>query len=152
MKRVKTLVIALFVSVISTCVPPAHAGEVAFINAAEVIAQSAPGKAGQKYVDDLRAKLQADLEKYSKTEKDKGKIEIRQLELNREYNLEYTRVTNLIAERLRNVIGKWLKSNKKGITAVVAKNQAIAVSAKADISKDILSLFTKEKISFAKQQ
>lgn len=129
---------------------PACAGEVAFVDVSQVISQSAPGKAAQKKVDDLRAKLNKDLENYAKTEKDGGKVEIRQLELNREYNAEHARVTNLVVERLRKVIDTWLKTNKKGVTAVVSKTNAISVSAKADITKDILSLFNKEKIDFGK--
>ena len=60
---------------------PAHAGEVAFVDVSQVIAQSNPGKTAQKRVDELRAKLNKELENYAKTEKDKGKVEIRQLEL-----------------------------------------------------------------------
>ncbi|WP_346690360.1 OmpH family outer membrane protein [uncultured Cloacibacillus sp.] len=129
---------------------PAHAGEVAFVDVSQVIAQSNPGKTAQKRVDELRAKLNKELENYAKTEKDKGKVEIRQLELNREYNIEHTRVTNLIVERLRKVIDTWLKTNKKGVTAVVSKSNAISVSAKADVTKDILTKFNKEKIDFGK--
>ena len=129
---------------------PAYAGDVAFVDVSQVISQSTPGKTAQKKVDELRAKLNKELENYAKTEKDKGKIEIRQLELNREYNVEHTRVTNLIVERLRTVIDKWVKTNKKGVTAVVPRNNAISVSAKADVTKDILKLFNKEKIDFGK--
>ena len=127
----------------------AVAGEVAFIDVAQVINDSTPGKEGQKIVDDLRAKLNAEFENYSKIMSDEQKVRQRQMELNQAYAQEHSRVTALVMERLREVTERWLKSNKKGFTAVVQKNSALAVNAGVDVSKEILALFNREKIDFA---
>lgn len=128
---------------------PLDAGEVAFVDVAQVINDSEPGKAGQKIVDDLRAKLNSEFEEYSKTESDAQKVRQRQAELNQTYAQEHARVSALVADRLRQVTERWLKSNKKGFTAVVPKANALAVSADADVSREILRLLNREKIDFA---
>lgn len=126
----------------------AFAGEVAFVDVAQVINDSTPGKAGQKIVDDLRAQLNAEFEKYSQTESDQAKVRQRQIELNNAYAQEHARISNLVAERLREVTERWLKSNKKGFTAVVPKGSALAVAADADVSREILRLLNREKVDF----
>ena len=129
-------------------VSPALSGEVAVVDIPGVISKSAPGKAAQKYVDALQAELQKVYDQYAKTEKDPAKIEIRRVELDHQYNVEHARVSGLVADRLRTVTDKWLKSNKKGVTIILPKSAAVAVSAKADISNEILKLFNKETIKF----
>ena len=128
---------------------PAAAGEVAFVDVAQVINDSEPGKAGQKIVDDLRAQLNKEFENYSKVESDQQKVRQRQMELNQRYAQEHARISALVADRLREVTERWLKSNKKGFTAVVPKANALAVSADMDISREILRLLNREKIDFA---
>lgn len=130
----------------------ASAGEVAFVDVAQVISQSAPGKEGQKIVDDLRAELNTRFETFSKTEHDQQKVRERQIELNNTYAQEHMRVTALLAERLRSVTEKWLAANKKGYTSVVPKASALAVNAGDDVSKELLELMNKEKIDFAAKQ
>ena len=86
---------------------PARAG-VAVVNVAEVIDSSAPGKAGQKYVDNLKNALEGELkrfrEKNAKVKDGQQKIARKQAELNGEYQREYNRVSALIMTALRNSV------------------------------------------------
>ncbi len=129
-------------------VSPAVAGEAAVVDIPGVVAKSTPGKAAQQYVDALKTELQKVYDEYAKTEKGPSMIETRRVELDHRYNVEYARVSGLVADRLRTVMDKWLESNRKGVTIILPKSSTVAVSVKADISNDILKLFDKEKIKF----
>ncbi len=106
-------------------------------------------------MDDLKAKLEAELEKYSKSiEKDKdaqAKRAQKQRELTAQFQGEYARVTNLVTGALRKIINQWLKTNKKGVTVVVPSNGTLAFSPKADISGEILKKLNAVKINFEKK-
>lgn len=152
-KKTKRFTLALVAAafcfgITGAVVSPAYAGDVAFVDVVKVISDSAPGKEGQKIVDDLRAKLNAEFEQYAKTEKDQQKVRARQVALNQQYQKEHVRVSNLVAERLRKVTENWLKSNKKGYTAVVTKDHVLAVNAKDEVTSEITKLLSKEKINF----
>ena len=72
MRFVKAVTALLLVVCALIAAAPARAGEIAVIDVARVIDASAPGKAGQKYVDNLKASLEAELERFvKKTAKDK---------------------------------------------------------------------------------
>lgn len=154
-KKTKRFTLALVAAafcfgITGAVVSPAYAGDVAFVDVVKVISDSIPGKDGQKIVDDLRAKLNAEFEQYAKTEKDQQKVRERQMALNQQYQQEHVRISNLVAERLRSVTERWLKNNKKGYTAVVTKDHVMAVNDKNDITAEITKLFNREKINFNK--
>ena len=141
MRFMKTALMLLLVLCALAAAVPARAG-VAVVNVAEVIDSSAPGKAGQKYVDNLKNALEGELkrfrEKNAKVKDGQQKIARKQAELNGEYQREYNRVSALIMTALRNSVQDWLKSNKKGVTAVIPANTALGYTKGADISKEIL--------------
>ena len=116
---------------------------------------SAPGKAGQKYVDNLKNALEGELkrfrEKNAKVKDGQQKIARKQAELNGEYQREYNRVSALVMTALRNSVQDWLKSNKKGVTAVIPANTALGYTKGADISKEILRKLNAVKIDFTKK-
>lgn len=132
-----------------------EAGEVAVVEIARVIDGSAPGKAGQKYVDKLKANLEAELERYKKSvAKDKDAAEKtarKQAELTAQYRAEYERATNLVTAELRKVIAQWLKTNKKGVTVVLPAHGTLGFAKGADISKEIMAKFNAVTIDFTKK-
>lgn len=132
-----------------------EAGEIAVVEIARVIDGSAPGKAGQRYVDKLKAGLEDERERYKKNvAKDKDAAEKtarKQAELTSQYHAEYTRVTNLVTSELRKVIAQWLKTNKKGVTVVLPAHQTLGFAKGADISKEIMTKFNAVTIDFTKK-
>ena len=134
---------------------PAFA-EVAVVDVARVINASAPGKAGQKYVDKLLASLNAEFERFKqKNAKAKNAAQLtaqKQAELNAEYGREYDRVSALVMDALRKCANDWLKVNKKGVTVIVPAGSALAYSAKADISGEILRKLNTVTIDFTARQ
>ena len=132
-------------------VGPAFA-EVAVVDVARVIDASAPGKAGQKYVDNLKASLEAELERFvKKTAKDKdaqAKAANKQAELNAQFAAEYDRVTARVMDELRKVVAQWIKTNKKGITVVVPAHTALGYAPAADVSGEILKKLNAVAIDF----
>lgn len=154
MRFMKTALMLLLVLCALAAAVPARAG-VAVVNVAEVIDSSAPGKAGQKYVDNLKNALEGELkrfrEKNAKVKDGQQKIARKQAELNGEYQREYNRVSALVMTALRNSVQDWLKSNKKGVTAVIPANTALGYKKEADISKEILLKLNAVKIDFTKK-
>lgn len=152
MRLIKAVTALLLV--VCALAAPAFA-EVAVVDVARVIDASAPGKAGQKYVDNLKASLEAELERFiKKTAKDKdaqAKAANKQAELNAQFAAEYDRVTACVMDELRKVVAQWMKTNKKGITVVVPAGGTLGFSAKADVSKEILRKLNAVKLDFAKK-
>ncbi len=131
------------------------AADVAVVDVTRVITSSAPGKAGQQYVDNLKKALEDELSRFrrkNKKEKDaQARIAQKQAELRREYQAEQSRVANLIMAALRNSVQEWLTENKKGITIVVPAGSALGYEKQADISGDILQKFNAVQIDFTKK-
>ena len=151
MRLVKAVTALLLVVCALAAAAPARA-EVAVIEVAQVIDASAPGRAGQKYVDNLRASLNAEFERFrQKNAKAKNAAQLaaqKQAELNAEYGREHARVTGLVMDALRECAADWLKVNKKGVTLIVPANSALAYSAKIDISNEILKKLNTVTIDF----
>lgn len=136
---------------LTVCHVRADAGEIAVVEVARVIDGSAPGKAGQEYVN----KLKAELERYRKNvAKDKDAAEKtarKQAELTAQYRAEYARVTDLVTAELRKVIAQWLKTNKKGVTVVLPAHGTLGFAKGADISKEIMAKLNAVTIDFTKK-
>ena len=151
MRFVKAVTALLLVVCALFAAAPARA-EVAVIEVARVIDESAPGKAGQKYVDGLLAHLNAEFERFKqKNAKAKNAAQLaaqKQAELNAEYGREHARVTALVMDALRKCAQDWLKVNKKGVTLIVPANSALAYSAKIDVSNEILKKLNAVTIDF----
>ena len=134
---------------------PAFA-EVAVVDVARVINASAPGKAGQKYVDNLLASLNAEFERFKqKNAKAKNAAQLtaqKQAELNAEYGRERDRVSALVMDALRKCANNWLKANKKKATVIVPASSALAYSADTDISREILKRLNTVAIDFTARQ
>ena len=115
MRLVKAVTALLLVLCTLAAAAPARA-EVAVIEVAQVIDASAPGRAGQKYVDNLRASLNAEFERFrQKNAKAKNAAQLaaqKQAELNAEFGREHARVTALVMDALRECAADWLKVNK----------------------------------------
>ena len=143
--------VKLLLLVVCALAAPAFA-EVAVVDVARVIDASAPGKAGQKYVDNLKASLEAELERFvNKTAKDKdaqAKAANKQAELNAQFAAEYDRVTARVMDELRKVVAQWIKTNKKGITVVVPAHTALGYAPAADVSGEILKKLNAVAIDF----
>ena len=156
MRFVKAVTALLLVVCALIAAAPARAGEVAVIDVARVIDASAPGKAGQKYVDNLLASLNAEFERFKqKNAKAKNAAQLtaqKQAELNAEYGREYDRVSALVMDALRKCANDWLKVNKKGVTVIVPAGSALAYSAKTDISGEILKKLNAVTIDFTARQ
>lgn len=155
MRLVKAVTALLLVVCALAAAAPARA-EVAVIEVARVIDASAPGRAGQKYVDNLRASLNAEFERFrQKNAKAKNAAQLaaqKQAELNAEYGREHARVTALVMDALRKCAEDWLKVNKKAVTLIVPANSALAYSAKIDISDEILKKLNAVTIDFTARQ
>lgn len=155
MRFVKAVTALLLVVCALFAAAPARA-EVAVIEVAQVIDASAPGRAGQKYVDNLRASLNAEFERFrQKNAKAKNAAQLaaqKQAELNAEYGREHARVTALVMDALRKCAEDWLKVNKKAVTLIVPANSALAYSAKIDISDEILKKLNAVTIDFTARQ
>ena len=134
---------------------PAFA-EVAVVDVARVINASAPGKAGQKYVDNLLASLNAEFERFKqKNAKAKNAAQLtaqKQAELNAEYGRERDRVSALVMDALRKCANNWLKANKKKATVIVPASSALAYSADTDISREVLKRLNTVVIDFTARQ
>ena len=133
---------------------PAFA-EVAVVDVARVINASAPGKAGQKYVDNLLASLNAEFERFKqKNAKAKNAAQLtaqKQAELNAEYTRERGRVASLVMDALKKCANDWLKANKKKATVIVPASSALAYSADTDVSREILKRLNAVTIDFTKK-
>ena len=155
MRLVKAVTALLLVVCALAAAAPARA-EVAVIEVAQVIDASAPGRAGQKYVDNLRASLNAEFERFrQKNAKAKNAAQLaaqKQAELNAEYGREHARVTALVMDALRKCAEHWLKVHKKAVTLIVPANSALAYSAKIDISDEILKKLNAVTIDFTARQ
>lgn len=140
MKRHALIPAIVFLLIFSSA--PALCGETAVVEVARVIDASAPGKAGQNYVDKLKADLEAELERYkARVAKDKdaeAKIARKQAELSEQFRREYARVTETVTAALRSVIADWLKTNKQGVTVVLPAHEALGYAESANISAEIL--------------
>ena len=151
MRLVKAVTALLLVLCALAAAAPARA-EVAVIEVARVIDASAPGRAGQKYVDNLRASLNAEFERFrQKNAKAKNAAQLaaqKQAELNAEFGREHARVTALVMDTLRKCAADWLKVNKKHVTLIVPANSALAYSAKIDVSAEILKKLNAVTIDF----
>ena len=134
---------------------PAFA-EVAVVDVARVINASAPGKAGQKYVDNLLASLNAEFERFKqKNAKAKNAAQLtaqKQAERNAEYGRERDRVSALVMDALRKCANNWLKANKKKATVIVPASSALAYSADTDISREVLKRLNTVVIDFTARQ
>lgn len=154
MRLVKAVTALLLAVCALAAAAPARA-EVAVIEVAQVIDASAPGRAGQKYVDNLRASLNAEFERFrQKNAKAKNAAQLaaqKQAELNAEYGREHARVTALVMDALRKCAADWLKVNKKGVTLIVPANSVLAYSAKIDVSDEILKKLNAVTIDFTKK-
>ena len=152
MRLIKAVTALLLV--VCALTAPAFA-EVAVVNVAQVIDSSVPGRAGQKYVDDLKARLEAELESYRRSvandKQAQQKIAQKQAELTAQFRAEYARVTNLITAELRKVTEQWLKTKKKKITVVVPAHETLGFKPDADVSREILRALNGVKIDFAKK-
>lgn len=138
---------------LALCAPAS--AEVAVVDVAQVIDSSAPGRAGQKYVDNLKASLEAEFARYKKSAaKDKDaqeKTAKKQAELTAQFRAEYARVTNMITAELRRIIADYIKTNKKGITVIVPANDTLGFSPAADVSREILAKLNGAAMDFTKK-
>ena len=110
---------------------PARAAEVAVLDVARVIDASKPGKAAQRYVDELKVKLEAELESYKKSSAGKSDsaqlIAQRQRQLTERYQAEYARVTTLVRSRLDETVVKWLNSSGGEIRYCLICQEALSI-------------------------
>ena len=58
----------------------------------------------------------------------------------------------LVMDALRKCANDWLKVNKKGVTVIVPAGSALAYSAKADVSGEILKKLNAVTIDFTARQ
>ena len=153
--RFKALFLIPLVILLTVFPSLSEAGEVAVVEIARVIDGSAPGKAGQRYVDKLKASLEDELKRYKKSvAKDKDaseKTARKQAELTSQYRAEYARVTDLVTAELRKVIAQWLKTNKKGVTVILPAHETLGFAKGADISKEIMAKLNAVTIDFIKK-
>ncbi|WP_346688142.1 hypothetical protein [uncultured Cloacibacillus sp.] len=150
------LILALPLAIfLAAAAPRAAEAETAVVDVARVIDASAPGKAGQQYVDNLQKALNEEFERFRKAnEKEKDgerKIAQKQAELNAEFFRERDRVTALVMAELRKVVDQWIKSNKKGVTVIVPANVALGFAKSADVSAEILKRLNTVTIDFTKK-
>lgn len=149
-----TLMLAA-VSLLFFSASPAICGETAVVEVARVIDASAPGKAGQNYVDKLKADLEEELERYkARVAKDKdaqAKIARKQAELSEQFRREYARVTETVTAALRSVIADWLKTNKQGFTIVLPAHETLGCAENANVSAEILQRLNGVVIDFTKK-
>ena len=148
-----TLMLAA-VSLLFFSASPAICGETAVVEVARVIDASAPGRAGQGYVDKLKADLEEELERYkASVAKDKdaqAKIARKQAELSEQFRREYARVTETVTSALRPVIADWLKTNKQGFTVVLPAHETMGYTENANVSAEILRRLNGVVIDFTK--
>ena len=133
---------------------PVRAAEVAVVDIVRVIDASSPGKAGQKYIDKVRAELDAELSSYVKglggSKEAVSLTEQKRAELARRFDEELFRVLDILMKKLKEVAHGWLNNNKHGVKVIVAGGSVLAVSSGVDVSEDILRLFNDVKVDFTK--
>ena len=133
---------------------PALAGEtaVAVVDVARVIDASAPGKAGQRYIDGLKKELDAEMDRFKKetegTKEAPARLAQKESELGARYQAEYSRVTGLLLNELKRAVNGWLKENKKGIKVVLPASTVLGFAPDADISGEILRRLNAAAIDF----
>ena len=153
MKRQALIPAIVFLLIFSAA--PALCGETAVVEVARVIDASAPGRAGQGYVDKLKADLEAELERYkTRVAKDKdagAKVARKQAELSEQFRREYARVTEIVTAALRAVIADGLKTTKQGVTVVPPAHEALGYVESADVSAEILRRLNGVVIDFTKK-
>ena len=136
---------------------PAQAGgtSVAVVDVARVIDASAPGKAGQRYIDGLNKELDAEMDKFKKetqgAKEASARLARKESELEARYQAEYTRVTGLLLNELKRAVNGWLKENKKGIKVVIPAAAALGFAQDTDISGEILRRLNAAAIDFGKR-
>ncbi len=145
----KSLLSALFAAtVLALAAATSQAADVAFVDVVKVANDCTSGKSAQKILDDMKAQLEAELKKYAETEKDVQKVQQRQMELNRRFQIEQARVSNLVVQRIRAVAERWLQRNRKNYSALLPIDRALAVDSSADVTDEILRLMNRELIDF----
>ena len=127
---------------------PARAAEVAVVDIVRVIDASSPGKAGQEYIDKVRAEL--DVKGLGNSKEAASLTEQKRLELARRFDQEFFYVLNILMKNLKEVAHGWLNNNKRGAKVIVAGGSVLAVSSGVDVSEDILRLFNEVKVDFTK--
>lgn len=133
---------------------PTRAAGVDVVDIVRVIDASSPGKAGQEYIDKVRAELDAEWSSYVKglgNSKEAASLtEQKRLELARRFDQEFFYVLNILMKNLKEVAHGWLNNNKRGAKVIVAGGSVLAVSSGVDVSEDILRLFNEVKVDFTK--
>ena len=150
-KTLKPLLAALLLALSA----PALAGEIAVVDVARVIDASLPGKAGQKYIDGVKASLDAELAKYraSLGPAAEGDARLAQKEalLAARYQKELSRVTSLLVGELRKAASDWLKGNKDGVTLVLPASQTLAAAPETDVNAELLRRLNAAVVDFTKK-
>ena len=153
-KNIQRIIFVMLVCGMLLASIPARAAEVAVVDIIRVIDASSPGKAGQEYIDKVRAELDAELSSYVKglgNSKEAASLtEQKRLELARRFDQEFFYVLNILMKNLKEVAHGWLNNNKRGAKVIVAGGSVLAVSSGVDVSEDILRLFNEVKVDFTK--
>ncbi len=151
----KLIVTAVFISLAALNASGAAAETVAVVDVARVIDASVPGKAGQRYMDGVKAGLDAEFEKYKKSlgavKDGDARLAQKQAELAARYQAEFSRVTGRLLAELRRETADWLKGNKRDAAVVIPASAALAVSPAADVSAEIQRRLDALSIDFAKK-
>lgn len=151
----RLFIVAAILSLSALNASPASADGTAVVDVTRVIDASAPGKAGQRYIDGLKKELDAELEKFKKesqgTKDAAARLAQKESELGARYRAEYSRVTGLLLNELKRAVNGWLKDNKKGINVVLPASAALGFAPETDINAEILRRLNAAAVDFGRR-
>lgn len=127
------------------------ADKIAFIDVARIMNESAHGREGQRIMDELRERLDAEFDDYAESGADAAKICERRMALDRVCAYRYTTLVSVIVDHLWTVAEYWLVDHRDNFAAIVSKEHALAADAASDATDEILALFEEEEIDLEAQ-
>lgn len=157
-KRLKILLLAAFVFMLTACLDEPKVSEAAqfmayTVDVEKVLSQSKAAKAGQEHLNKVRkvledgyAKLEKTLAKQPDAEKRQGLVEGANA-LQRQMNIEQQAVTNVVSQMMLAEVQNWRKTNKADL--VLPRQNALDASPGIDITGEIISAMDKKEPKFA---
>ena len=157
-KRLKILLLAAFVLMLTACLDEPKVSEAAqfmayTVDVEKVLSQSKAAKAGQEHLNKVRkvleegyAKLDKVLAREPEAEKRKG-LNDAALALQRQMNIEQQAVRNVVSQMMLAEVQNWRKTNRADL--VLPRQNALDASPGIDITSEIITAMDKKEPKFA---
>ncbi len=141
-------------ALLSACVQPEPSTPaVGVLDTARVFRDSALGKAGVKYLQDVQTELQAELDAAQKQLQEKPNDEALQAKVQeifmnaqQRHNAENQQVITLVNDALLRTVNAYRVQKK--LLLVVGSEAALSYDASVDVTADVIAALDKEKVEF----